>query len=366
VHHFSRWKTVGLWLIALAILFVAALALVPSHMPGFWPGWLPNVQIALGEGRQDKSRILLEVARQELADGRIEAVRDEIRAKLYGAGIAYVGLAASGRSVQVGIRDANDIERAKAALASLLLVAAPGADGSSPVSEIMLEEPEPGLLKYTLTEAGIDYRVGSAVVKSIEVIGRRIDELGISHPIIERQGADRILVEVTGSHDPERLQAVLSTAGRLALQWVDQSMPVEDAINGRPPAGSSILYSIEEPPVPYLVEDRVIVSGENIVDASAAADESTNEPVIRFRFDREGTRLFGEATQENVGRILAVILDSRVMMAPIIREPILGGWGQISGNLTTQSAEDAAMLLRAGSLPAALNVVESRFTPAEP
>src|SRR5690606_36305476 len=146
----------------------------------------------------------------------------------------------------------------------------------------------------------------------------------------------------------------------LTFQMVDSTMPVQEAINGRPPAGSTVLYSKDEPAVPYLIENRVIVSGENLVDAQATFDARTNEPVVSFRFDTKGATRFGRATQQNVGRLLAIILDNKVISAPQIREPILGGSGQISGNFTVQSANDLAVLLRAGALPADLTIVEER------
>jgi SecD/SecF fusion protein len=141
---------------------------------------------------------------------------------------------------------------------------------------------------------------------------------------------------------------------------VDQTVPVEEAIQGRPPAGSSVLYSTDDPPVPYLIEDRIIVSGENLVDAQATFDQRTNEAVVSFRFDNRGATRFGQATQQNVGRLFAIILDNQVISAPQIREPILGGTGQISGSFTPESANDLAVLLRAGALPADLTIVEER------
>ena len=151
-----------------------------------------------------------------------------------------------------------------------------------------LTEPEPGLLHYTLTDAGIDYRTSAALAQSIEVVGRRVNELGTTEPIIQRQGADRILVQVPGLQDPQRLKDILGQTAKLTFQMVDQTMPVQDALDGRPPAGSTVMYSQDDPPVPYLIENRVIVSGENLVDAQATFDQRTNEPVVSFRFNSKG------------------------------------------------------------------------------
>ena len=172
------------------------------------------------------------------------------------------------------IRDAADVEKAKTALADLLSPVACGVFGTTTVTELSLDEPEPGLLKYTLTDDGIDYRISTAVTQSIEVVGKRVNELGTTEPIIQRQGNDRILVQVPGLQDPQRLKDILGQTAKLTFQMVDQTMPVQEAINGRPPAGSSVLYSTDDPPVPYLIEDRVIVSGENLVDAQATYDSS--------------------------------------------------------------------------------------------
>ena len=144
------------------------------------------------------------------------------------------------------------------------------------------------MLRYTLTDEGLDYRLGSALTQSIEVVGRRVNELGTTEPIIQRQGNDRILVQVPGLQDPQRLKDILGQTAKLTFQMVDQTMPVQEAIEGRPPAGSTVMYSTDDPPVPYLIENRVIVSGENLVDAQASFDQRTNEPIVSFRFDSKG------------------------------------------------------------------------------
>jgi SecD/SecF fusion protein len=358
--YFSRWKTIGIWLVVVLSVLYAMPNLIPQHVLDTWPAWAPRKQMTLGLDLQGGSHILLQVNRQDLIADRLNTTRDEVRTKLRDAKIGYTGLAASGRTVQVRIRDAADIDRAKEALKDLLAPVSSGVFGTTSVTELALDEPEPGLLKYALTDEGLDYRIGSAVTQSIEVVGRRVNELGTTEPIIQRQGNDRILVQVPGLQDPQRLKEILGQTAKLTFQMVDQSMSVQDAIKTRPPAGSSIMYSTDDPPVPYLIEDRVIVSGENLVDAQATYDQRTNEPVVSFRFDGKGAQRFGQATQENVGRLFAIILDNQVISAPQIREPILGGSGQISGHFTTQSANDLAVLLRAGALPATLNIIEER------
>ncbi|MBX3574900.1 MAG: protein translocase subunit SecDF [Mesorhizobium sp.] len=358
--HFTRWKTILIWLtVAVGVLF-AAPNLFPQSVLNSLPDWLPKRQMTLGLDLQGGSHILLQLDRNDLVEERLETTRNDIRAGLRDARIGYTGLSGTGNSVQVRIRDAADVQKAKDALANLTAPVAAGLFSGGSIVELELDEPEPGLLRFTLTDAGINYRMSSALEQSIEVVGRRVNELGTTEPLIQRQGADRILVQVPGLQDPDRLKDILGQTAKLTFQMVDQSMPVQEAIEGRPPAGTVVMYSTDDPPQAYLIETRVIVSGENLVDAQATFDQRTSEPVVSFRFDNRGATLFGQTTQANVGRLFAIILDNQVISAPQIREPILGGTGQISGNFTVEGANDLAVLLRAGALPATLTIIEER------
>ena len=359
--HFSRWKTVLIWLSVLASVIFAAPNLFPKATLEKLPNWLPKTQMTLGLDLQGGSHILLQLDRKSLVDERITSIRDEIRSKLRDARIGYTGLSGSGKTVQVRIRDTSQVDAAKKALADLTNPVQSGLFGGGSLTEATVEQPEPGLLRFTLTDEGINYRVSSALSKSIEVVSRRVNELGTTEPIIQQQGTDRILVQVPGLQDPQRLKEILGKTAKLTFQMVDQSNSVEDAIKtGRAPAGDTIMYSTDTPPVPYLIENRVIVSGEDLVDAQSGFDQRTGEPIVSFRFDNKGATRFGIASQQNVGRLFAIILDNKVISAPVIREPILGGTGQISGHFTVQSAHDLAVLLRAGALPANLTIVEER------
>jgi SecD/SecF fusion protein len=358
--YFARWKTILIWLSVVAAVIFAAPNIFPKATLDKLPDWLPKKQMTLGLDLQGGSHILLQLDRKSLVDERLSATRDEIRSKLRDARVGYTGLGVSGQTVQVRIRDVSQVDAAKKALQDLINPIQSGLFGGGSLSETTLSEPEPGLLRFTLTDEGINYRISSALTKSIEVVSRRVNELGTTEPIIQRQGSDRILVQVPGLEDPQRLKDILGKTAKLTFQMVDQSMPAEEAIKGRPPAGDTIMYSTDNPPVPYLIENRVIVSGEDLVDAQSGFDQRTGEPVVSFRFDNKGATRFGIASQQNVGRLFAIILDNKVISAPVIREPILGGTGQISGHFTVQSANDLAVLLRAGALPANLTIVEER------
>jgi SecD/SecF fusion protein len=285
----------------------------------------------------------------DLVGTRMAAARDEIRTLLRDAQptIRYSGLAASDRAVQVRIDDASQVEAAKSALKSL-----------TGIDELALDDSEPGLLKFTMTDAGVRSRTSAALKQSIEVIKNRMHDLGISGAGARQADQDGILVLAPGVEDLQSLGKTLTRPGRLSLQLVDTSTPVSDAINGRPPTGSSVLYTLDDPPVPYLVENRVLVSGDHVLDANATHEALGGQPVVAFRLDSRGTERFKWATTQYVGKPFAVILDDQVISAPIIREPIKGGTGQISGNFTDLEASTIALLMRTGALPVRLTIVE--------
>ncbi len=358
--YFSRWKTTLIWLMVLAGFAFAAPNMFSRDSLATWPDWMPKSQMPLGLDLQGGSHILLKIEQGDIIKDRLAVVRDDIRRLLRDESIGYTGLTGVNRVVQVRIRDDKQVALAKETLKELIQPISAGLLTGSSVVETELDEPEPGLLRYTLTDEGIAYRTSSALTQSIEVVSRRVNELGTTEPVIQRQGDDRIVVQVPGLDDPQRLKDILGQTAKLTFQMVDQSMPVQEAIQGRPPVGTSIKYSNDDPPVPYLIEDRVIVSGENLTDAQPTFDQRTSEAVVSFRFDNKGATRFGQATQQNVGKLFAIILDDRVVSAPRINEPILGGSGQISGNFTAQSANDLSVLLRAGALPATLTIIEER------
>ncbi|ATN34175.1 protein translocase subunit SecDF [Rhizobium sp. ACO-34A] len=355
----SRWKTVLIWLAVLVSTLVALPNVFSEKQLGFLPSWFPHKQVTLGLDLQGGSHIMLKIERADIVKERLETTVSDIRAALRDAGIRYTGLSGVGQQIQVRITDADKVEPAKKALETITAPVSVGGLTGGSVQEVTLTE-EGTLLRFNLTDAGIDYRASSALTQSQEVVRRRVDELGTTEPLIQRQGNDRIIVQVPGLQDPQRLKSLLNQTAKLSFHMVDTSMPVEEAINGRPPATSEVLYTIDDPAVPYLIEKRALVSGENLVDAQASFNQQNNEPVVTFRFDSKGSQRFAQATQQNVGRPFAIVLDDQVISAPVIREPIIGGSGQISGNFSVEGANDLAVLLRAGALPATLTVVEER------
>jgi preprotein translocase subunit SecD len=232
--------------------------------------------------------------------------------------------------------------------------------GGAAVNEFAVQNVGDGLFRMTFTDAGVSQRLATVVEQSIEVIRRRVDELGTVEPSIQRQGSDRILVEAPGERDPTRLKDIIGRTAQLTFHLVDVTADPVDAAAGRSPAGTIVIPSVDEPTIPYVVEEVPLLSGEDLTDAQAAFEQQTNEPVVSFRLSTNGARRFAIVTSENVGRPFAIVLDNEVISAPVIREPITGGSGQISGSFTVQTANDLAVLLRAGALPARLAVIEER------
>src|ERR1700719_464953 len=354
--HFTRWKALAIILAAVIICLMT----VPSLLSPATVQSLPSVlqrRLVLGLDLQGGSHILLEVDSSAVRKERAETLRDDVRRVLRDARVGYSNLAIQNLTVQVRIREEADVPEAIRTLRELSSPLGGFLSGTGQ-RDIEITDAGGGLITLTVTPSGITQRIRQAVDQSIEIVRRRVDELGTVEPLIQRQGDDRILVQVPGLQDPSRLKALLGKTAKLALRLVDLTMTPQQAIEGRPPPESEVLYSRDK--VPYVIERRVMVSGEELVDAQPGFDQRTHEPIVSFRFNNSGGRRFAQVTQENVGKPFAIVLDNEVVSAPVIREPILGGAGQISGNFTVQQANDLAILLRAGALPAPLTIIEER------
>src|SRR4249920_2427424 len=357
--YFTRWKATAIVLTAFVVCLFAVPNFLPEKMVQSWPKWAQR-HVVLGLDLQGGSHILLEVDSAAVRKEKLEAVRDDVRRVLRDARVGYTGLVVRGNSVEVRIREGSNFDQAVDKLRELSQPLG-GILGSSTGQRTLDVSTEAGsLVRLTLTDPAIVERLRQSVEQSIQIIERRVNELGTVEPLIQRQGVDRILVQVPGLQDPTRLKELLGKTAKLDFRMVDVSIPAEQALQGRVPPDSEILYSSTTPRTPYLVEKRILVSGGDLTDAQPGFDQRTSEPVVNFRFNTSGARKFAQVTQENVGKPFAIILDNQVISAPVIREPILGGSGQISGSFTVESANDLAILLRAGALPAPLTIIEER------
>ncbi len=207
------------------------------------------------------------------------------------------------------------------------------------------------LFSLNYSRYGLVLLKNSSLDQAIEIVRRRVDEVGTNEPNILKRGNDRILVELPGLDDPNRIKSLLGKTANLTFQFISQ--------NNAESFGTEKL-SFEDGSRDAIVSKRIILSGDNLVDAKPSMNSQTNETVVSFSLDRVGAKKFGKATSMGVGKQLAIVLDGKIISAPTVREPIIGGSGQISGDFTFQSATDLALLLRSGALPAPLNIIEER------
>src|SRR3984893_5603517 len=352
---FTRWKAAAILLTALAVCLCALPNFFSDNLVRHWPSWAQR-HIVLGLDLQGGSHLLLEVDSAAVRKEQLQAINDDVLRVLRQARIPFTGRAIRGNSVEVHITRDADIDSALSKLRDLSQPLS-GFAGSTGQRTINVTD-SGSTITLGPTEPAVTERVRQAVDQSIQIVERRVNELGLVEPTIQREGTDRILVQLPGLQDPSRLKEILGKTAKLDFRMVDQSMPAEQAAETRPPADSEVLDG--EGGTKYLIEKRVLVSGADLTDAQPGFDQRTSEPIVSFRFNSSGARKFAEATQTNVGKPVAVVLDNKVISAPVIREPILGGSGQISGNFTVQSANDLSILLRAGALPAPLTIIEER------
>ena len=350
--HFSRWKTAAILLVCI----VGTLVSIPNLIPrAAFPDWFPVRQINLGLDLRGGSYLLLEVDMNTVVRERLDSMVDGARTRLRQGNIRYVNLAADPANRRMGLR-VTDAAQVPAAVAALRELANPiRATTGQDVPDLEVTSQADGQVWVTLTEAGLRAKATAAVEQSIEIVRRRVDETGVAEALIARQGSQRILVTLPGVEDPNRIKELLGRTARMTFHLVDEAA----ALASTPPPGVMFL-SGEREGERFAVRRRVEVDGANLTNARAGQDSRTGEWVVNFTFDSIGTRRFAQITRENVGRPFAVVLDEKVITAPVIREPILGGQGQISGSFTARTANDLAVLLRAGALPAPLTVVEER------
>jgi preprotein translocase subunit SecD len=360
---FQPWKIILVVAVCLIGLVLALPNLASRETAAGLPGWLPSQQISLGLDLQGGSHLLLEVDTGAVIRERLEDILQSVRANLREKRIGYAGLGISGTSVRVRVRKVDEQAKALEALDELSTQMQPGLFGGGGGADILIEGGEEGAITLTLSEQAIEERKKSAVTQSIEIVRRRIDETGTREPTIQRQGDERILIQLPGVDDPDRIKRLLGKTAKMVFRLVDVNTSPAEAERGRVPPGSELLLSDKETdgtgaPLKFVVRKRVMVSGENLIDAQATYQDG--RPVVNFRFDSVGAKRFGDATRKNVGRPFAIVLDGHVISAPVIREAILGGSGVISGGFTAQEVNDLALLLRAGALPAPLKILEER------
>jgi len=357
----SRWKVI---LVVLSIVFGVLFALpnaLPQTVRDDLPAFLPKKTLNLGLDLQGGSYLLLEVDTNALRAERLTNTVEDVRTQLREEQIAFTDLGVVNGGVTLRITDPTQVDAAVRLLRDNIGSVLQGVVGGR---DIRISTEANQRLRLEFVPEAMEAEAARAVEQSQEIIRRRIDELGTREPSITRQGTNRIVVAAPGESDPEKLKAILGQTAKLTFQMVDETADLAAAQQGRLPPGTVMLPGDDIQPF-YVVKRRAVVTGEMLVDAQAGFDQQTGRPVVNFRFNGQGGRRFADVTAQNVGKRFAIVLDDKVISAPNINEPISGGSGQISGNFTTESANNLAILLRAGALPTRLNVEEQRTVGAE-
>jgi SecD/SecF fusion protein len=343
---FSRLRARAIAALCLIGIVVAALSFIPSSAQ---PRWMPHPQINLGLDLQGGSYLLLDVDVNAAVKERLESTRNEIRAALRKAGVRFTGLAIRDRTITVQAEAQDDVPRLQHALQEVT-----GGKTESTGLPYYTSRVDGTRLSYTLSDPALAEFTANAVQQSVAIVRRRIDETGVNEPVVARQGQSRILVELPGVSDPGRIKRLLGSTAKMSFRLVVEGASANDSDSELLPLtdrGQGRTISVRR---------QVEVDGANLTDASPGQDQRTHEWVVNFALDSVGAKRFADVSTQHVGEPFAIVLDGKVISAPVIREPIVGGRGQISGNFTVGEANDLAVLLRAGALPAPLNIVEER------
>jgi SecD/SecF fusion protein len=357
LQQFSPIRTAIILLVSVLGILLAIPNFFSKETTANWPSILPHQGMTLGLDLQGGSHLLLQVNRDSIISERLRGLRRDARQLLAGErGIGNI-ITTEGNGIVVELTDPTQKEAARTALQGMQNNIS-GTMGIGGIPELEFGERPDGKLTVTLTDAGITERMSSLIAQSMEVIRNRVDEVGTTEPTIQRQGQDRVLVQVPGYGDSERLKDLISRTARLTFHLVHPTMSAAQAESAGVPAGYMLLPSADGGN--ELINENIELGGENLTNAQPAFDQQTGRSVVSFTFDTRGAIIFGEITSRNVGKRFAIVLDDQVITAPTIQQPITGGSGQISGSFTPQTANDLAVLLRAGALPATLDVVEER------
>ncbi len=358
---FPRWKVVLVTLTSIVGILLA----VPSLLPGSWtaslPAWM-TPKVELGLDLAGGSHILLEAdvadVRKQRLDNMERAVRTAMRGSSGSADDVAIGdVARSGNSLSFLVRDGSKIDEARERLNNLT-------EGAQLTGQRDwdIEVRDTTRVVMTLTGAGLQKFVEEAMAGARDIVERRVNALGTREPTIVLQGADRIVVQVPGLNDPKALKDLLGQTARLEFRMVTENFDAAEAAQGRAPVGSEVVPTSDTTSaVPFEVVSRqVLISGDQLTNAQQSFEQQSGRPVVTITFNGQGSTIFGRVTRENVGKRFAILVDNRVVTAPVINEPINGGSAQISGSFTVESANNLAIALKSGALPVKLAVVEER------
>src|SRR5690242_15757055 len=356
---FPRWK---IWLVSLVVaagVFLSIPSLIAgTPLSGSWPKWMPQYRISLGLDLAGGSHLLLEADAQDAQKQRLQAMEDSVATELrHDPRIDIGDISTAGGRLSFLVRNPTQVDAAVERMRNLTRPVQLTGNRDWDVQVV-----DSTRVVLTPSPSGTVQALKDAMGVARDVVRRRIDPGGTKEITVITEGGNRILVEVPGVEDPEALKKLIGQTARLEFKLVDLSANPADVQQGRAPPGSQVLPMVDGGFI--AVKRRVMVSGDQLTDARQGFDQD-GRPDIEIKFNSTGARRFGRVTQENVGKPFAIILDDRVLSAPNINEPILGGNAQIMGSFTVQTAHDLAVSLASGKLPVKLNVIEERTVSAE-
>jgi preprotein translocase subunit SecD len=348
--YLSRWRLTLVFGVCFIGLWLGLANFLSSETLNSLPSFFPKDQVTLGLDLQGGSSVLLEVDTRNVFKDYMTSLLDEVRRIFRQEKILYMNLRLEGGTVlRVTPRNPDQVEKISKILRNLT----EGAQVSSTSN---------GEISMKLNDATIKEREDGAVKQSIEIVRRRIDEMGTKEPSIQQQGNSRILLQLPGVSDPAQVKDLLGKTAKLSFRLVHPTLMPHDPKTKSAPLGYDVLQYDENDDRAgghaYFVQKKTDISGEMLEDAKATVSEG--QDVVSFKLDAVGARKFADITKNNIGRQFAIILDNKIICAPVINTPIPGGSGIIQGNFNLKSARNLAILLRAGALPAPLTPLEER------
>lgn len=345
------WKLI----LVFVVLVAAIIYILPSLKPTLWP----HKQINLGLDLQGGMHLVLEVDTEKALESTIERISQEIREQLKKERIRNIAIdRVEGIKISIQIKKEESIEKVKALLDNDFRDLRELSDRTiNGVQTILMDIPDSD--REQIEKLAVD--------QALETIRNRIDQFGVSEPDIRRQGLNRILIQLPGIKDTQRAKDLIGKTALLEFKLVDDTQSIDSALQGNVPPGREILYQIDEDPEtqrttkrPYLLKKRTLLTGAHLTEARVEISNQFNEPYVSITFDKKGARIFERITGDNVNKQLAIVLDNTVYSAPVIQDKIAGGQARITGRFTTDEARDLAIVLRAGALPAPVNILEER------
>lgn len=315
--------------------------------------WLPDTRVTLGLDLKGGSYLVLQVDEAAMKRERLRNLLDSVRDKLRTEKIPTQSTRLQNGAIVAIIDDSAQKDRAISALQQLITPISTGVFSAGANDLDIIQDGNQ--IRVTISDLAMKEYLSAAVVQSLEIIRRRVDQTGVAEPSIQRVGQNRIMVQLPGLQDPTRLRALLGSTAKMTFHLV-----FLDGDRNNLPAGVSMLPDQNDATILYPVEDKVALDGALLTDARSSFDPQTNKPIISFKFNTEGARKFADITSKNIGRPFAIVLDGKVLTAPTIQSAIIGGSGVITGNFTPTETSTISALLRAGALPVPLTIEEER------